>query len=138
MAELSHPSPPAQSSPLVALVGRATEEHRLAALLAAAESGQGHLVLVGGEAGMGKTALTRAVIAKAAAHGATILIGHCYDLSVTPPYGPWRELFARLPSDEGLPPLPTALAVDSDADPAGEADLFRRVHDIIGAFSRGN
>jgi DNA-binding CsgD family transcriptional regulator/tetratricopeptide (TPR) repeat protein len=84
---------------------------------------------------MGKTALTRAVIAKAAAHGATILIGHCYDLSVTPPYGPWRELFARLPSDEGLPPLPTALAVDSDADPAGEADLFRRVHDILGAIT---
>ena len=51
------------------LAGRESEEQRLAALLAAAEAGQGHLVLVGGEAGIGKTALVRALTAAAAAHG---------------------------------------------------------------------
>ena len=68
---------------------------------------------------------------EAAAHNDTVLIGHCYDLSVTPPYGPWRELLARLPSNAGLPPLPAALADDGDAEPVGETELFRRVHDVL-------
>ncbi len=41
------------------LVGREREQQRLGALLTAAENGQGHLVLIGGEAGIGKTALVR-------------------------------------------------------------------------------
>ena len=40
------------------LVGRAHEQNLLAQLVAAALGGRGSLVLVGGEAGIGKTALT--------------------------------------------------------------------------------
>ena len=134
MVEISPPSP-AQALPASGLVGRATEEQRLAALLAAAEAGQGHLVLVGGEAGIGKTALVRTLTAAAAAHDDAILIGHCYDLSATPPYGPWRELLARLPSDQGLPPLPAALTDAGDPEPGGEAALFHQVLDILAAVA---
>ena len=31
------------------------------------------------------------------ARGARVLVGRCYDLTETPPYGPWRELFAGYP-----------------------------------------
>ncbi|MFN8514135.1 MAG: ATP-binding protein [Chloroflexia bacterium] len=42
-------------------------------------------------------------------HGALVLVGRCYDLSETPPYGPWRELFDRAPRGEALPTLPAAV-----------------------------
>src|SRR4030095_7037170 len=67
--------------------------------------------------------------------GATVLTGHCYDLSVTPPYGPWRELLARLPTGNGIPPLPSALTDVGEPESGGEAALFRKVLDILTAVS---
>ena len=59
-----------------------------AGALAAALAGQGSLVLIGGEAGIGKTALAEALCREAAEQGALVLVGRCYDLTETPPYGP--------------------------------------------------
>ena len=65
--------------------------------------GAGRLVLIGGEAGIGKTALAEALLAEAAEQGALVLVGRCYDLSETPPYGPWREALARAPAATTCP-----------------------------------
>ena len=100
---LSLPSP---ATPL--LVGREREQAVLLEALAAALAGRGSLVLIGGEAGIGKTALAEALLAEAAALGALVLVGRCYDLSETPPYGPWAEALARAPRGDG-PPLPAAV-----------------------------
>ncbi|HET8629990.1 MAG TPA: AAA family ATPase [Thermomicrobiales bacterium] len=91
------------------LVGRAREQDALRDHLAAALAGHGGLVLVGGEAGIGKTALAEETCREAAARGALVLVGRCYDLSETPPYGPWAEAFARAPADDTLPSLPAAV-----------------------------
>ena len=85
------------------LVGRAREQTALHDALAAALAGHGGLVLISGEAGIGKTALAEALGWEAEGQGALVLVGRCYDLTETPPYGPWRELFARAPSVD-LPP----------------------------------
>jgi len=53
-------------------------------------------VLIGGEAGIGKTVLAEWLLAEAAAQGALPLVGRCYDLAEAPPYGPWLDLVARL------------------------------------------
>jgi hypothetical protein len=37
------------------------------------------------------------------------LVGRCYDLSETPPYGPWTEARSQFPPAPDLPPLPSAL-----------------------------
>ena len=82
-----------------------------------AARGAGFVVLVSGEAGIGKTSLVRAFL-RAAAHRATVLQGACDDLltprtsdpSVTPP-GPGA---ARSP-----PPSPTATTREN---PAGLTD----------------
>ena len=40
--------------------------------------------------------------------GARVLVGHCYDRTETPPYGPWIELFGRYRHADGMPPLARA------------------------------
>src|SRR5262245_35662594 len=91
----SFPSPAA-----TLLVGREREQAALREALAGALAGRGSLVLIGGEAGIGKTALAEWTLAEAGERGATVLMGRCYDLSETPPYGPWRELFERAPQED--------------------------------------
>ena len=92
------------------LVGRDRELAALREQLAAALGGRGSVVLIGGEAGIGKTALAEALGREAAEQGALVLVGRCYDLAETPPYGPWAEAFERLPTDEGRASLPAPWA----------------------------
>jgi DNA-binding CsgD family transcriptional regulator len=56
-----------------------------------AAAGRGRVVLLGGEAGIGKTSLLRALRDRVG-DAATFLIGACEPLSVPVPLGPWREL----------------------------------------------
>ena len=93
------------------LVGRAREQAALEECLAAALAGRGGLVLVGGEAGIGKTALAEVLLAEARVRGALVLTGHAYDLSDTPPYGPWTECLAQC---RRAPELPTSPAIVAD------------------------
>ncbi len=100
------------------LAGRDREQAALCqALDEAARAGLGGLVLIGGEAGIGKTALAETLLAEATARGAQILVGRCYDLGETPPYGPWTEALSRAPGDGALPTLPLAVL---PALPGGE------------------
>ena len=89
---------------VIYLSGRGREVALLRDALTAAMAGRGGLVLIGGEAGIGKSALAGALCRDAADRGATVLVGRCYDLTETPPYGPWREALAALLSRSALPP----------------------------------
>jgi predicted ATPase len=100
--------PPASDAS--SLVAREREQATLRDALASALAGRGSLVLIGGEAGIGKTTLAEATLADAAHRGVLVLVGRCYDLAETPPYGPWIDLFAHLPAGRALPPLPAAFA----------------------------
>jgi DNA-binding CsgD family transcriptional regulator len=109
------------------LVGRARELGLLRDRLGAALDSQGGLVLVSGEAGIGKSALAEAVLLEASARGISVLVGHCYDLSDTPPYGPWIELFAS-PREADFPIPPPALSRANGADGfTGQITLFDQV-----------
>ena len=90
------------------LVGRAREQAILTDLLADALDGHGALVLVGGEAGMGKTALVQAMCAEAVDQHCLVLTGACYDDGATPPFGPWRELAANAAPRNETPTRSTA------------------------------
>ncbi|HEX5502466.1 MAG TPA: AAA family ATPase, partial [Thermomicrobiales bacterium] len=110
------------------LVGRAREQALLAACFAAALAGRGGLALLGGEAGIGKTALARALGREAEARGARVLAGRCYDLSETPPYGPWAEILAGLPAaTDPRAPLAGSLDPTDAPDAGGRTALFARV-----------
>src|SRR5690349_25053777 len=100
------PASPYDAAPVPggALVGRDRELAALRHALAAALAGRGSLVLIGGEAGIGKTALAEALLTDATAQDTRILIGRCYDLTETPPYGPWIEILRRTAATRALPP----------------------------------
>jgi class 3 adenylate cyclase/tetratricopeptide (TPR) repeat protein len=86
-------------------VGRAAERERLQARVERAAAGRGGLVLVSGEAGVGKTRIVQEVAAIAEQRGMTVLVGHCIDMEAPPPYQPVVEHFeqaARMLSPEAL------------------------------------
>jgi DNA-binding CsgD family transcriptional regulator len=119
----------------LALVGRSREQFVLREELTAAVRGHGRLVVIGGEAGIGKSALARDLAQTAADQGFLVLTGHCYDLTATPPYGPWLDLVAEYPRSEGLPPPPAALESGHIEEIASQAALFADVRAWFGALA---
>jgi len=117
------------------LFGRHHERVRLRAALDAALAGRGGLALIGGEAGIGKTALAGALLHEAADRGCVVLEGRCFDLAETPPYGPWIDLFLHLPAAD-LPPLPPAFAQRGTVGPVpSQLALLAQVEDFLRAVA---
>ncbi len=105
-------------------VGRTSERAQLEAALDAAMRSEPGLVLIGGEAGIGKTRLTAELADVAVARGGLAVSGHCLDAkAVSMPYGPFVEILRGL-----LLPVPP----DRHAAPVepGRAALARLVPEI--------
>ncbi|MHB8644498.1 MAG: ATP-binding protein, partial [Thermomicrobiales bacterium] len=118
------------------LAGRERELGLLRDKLAAAKDGKGGLVLIGGEAGVGKTTLADAVLREAAGQGFAVLEGHCFDLAETPPYGPFIDLFARFQPSLSSPPLPNAFKERGTVGAVpSQMALFVQVQDFLTALS---
>ncbi|HEX7739242.1 MAG TPA: AAA family ATPase, partial [Marmoricola sp.] len=85
-----------------AFVGRREEWAILNDRLSDTWAGNRHVVMVGGEPGVGKTRLCSALAASASDLGAVVLYGRC-DEELGRPYQPWVEalqyLFANCPAD---------------------------------------
>ena len=72
-------------------VGRRREIAELTAALDEALSGQGRIVMLAGEPGIGKTRTAQELTALAEKNGAQVLWGRCYEEEETPPYWPWVQ-----------------------------------------------
>lgn len=85
------------------LVGREQECAALAARLAAACEGEGSVVTLAGETGIGKTRLVTALISEAQERGMAVLTGHCRTFGRTMPYLPWADMVGQwFRLDEGM------------------------------------
>jgi DNA-binding SARP family transcriptional activator len=121
---LAAPAPPAASRPPAVmpselpLVGRRPQ---LAALLDAHRSAtpDGRLVVIEGEAGIGKTRLARELIAEVEPGGASVLAARCHDDEAGLPYGAVLDLLA-----EALRRAPLALAESVAAQRLADAALL--------------
>jgi DNA-binding CsgD family transcriptional regulator/tetratricopeptide (TPR) repeat protein len=83
------------SSPV--LVGRQSEVGRVAAVLEDAVGGRSGLLLVAGEAGVGKTRFVEEVVRRARESGAIVLVGACVELGGSGlPFGPLTEALRML------------------------------------------
>ena len=99
-------------------------------------TGQGGTVLIGGEAGIGKTTLVEDLSIQAEEFGCLVLWGHCYDLTVTPPYGPWVELARSYQPVEDLPSFPSFLRdPEALAGVGSQASLFAQTWEFFAAVA---
>jgi DNA-binding CsgD family transcriptional regulator len=107
-------------------VGRAAELARMDKLLGDAETGQPVVLLVSGDAGVGKTRLISELAAHAAGRGFAILSGRCAELADTVPYLPLADAIraaARGPLADVVasrPVLARLLPDQEIARPAGD------------------
>lgn len=86
-------------------IGREDELARLTGVLERARAGDPRAVLVGGDAGVGKTRTLAEAATQAAATGMTVLTGHCVDLGdVGLPYLPFTEILGVLAADDRFAP----------------------------------
>ncbi len=120
------------------IVGRSAERALLREHLAQAEAGSGQFVILGGEAGIGKTTLARDLAETAEARGARVLTGHCYDLMATPPYGLWRDVADDYLPEGELPPLPRIQDGQSLDGITNQAELFQLVRVCLDALVAGS
>jgi hypothetical protein len=108
-------------------VGRRPEMERLEAALAAARNGSRRLVLVAGEAGIGKTRLVREFAQRAADAGAEVAWGRCYEGEGAPAFWPWVEVVRAVSGRRQPEWLRRALG-------SGAADVAQIVPDLDEVF----
>ena len=91
---------PAGLSPATAhsrsMVGRTRERDLLAERLAALRGGHGGVLLIEGEAGIGKSRLLDELVRQAAGQPVTTLVGAADAISTVTPYHAWRPVFESL------------------------------------------
>ncbi len=92
-------------------VGRDRERQQLLDAVERAVEGQGGPVLVSGEAGIGKTSLLDDLTYRVAGRDLLILSGGAYEVTATPPYGPWVEIIRAFP--EGVDCQPSLTSCES-------------------------
>ncbi|WP_026313656.1 ATP-binding protein [Actinomadura flavalba] len=130
------------AAPAHAFVGRAAELRRMDAAARDCAAGEGRLLLLSGDAGMGKTALVERFAADRAAHGWRTAWGRAPETGGAPAAWPWAELLRALAAAD--PPggdLAARLAplLDDAATPEGgdvQARRFR-LHLAVGEYLGG-
>jgi DNA-binding SARP family transcriptional activator len=90
------PQPGPRSIPFV---GRETELGRMKASAEEARAGHGRIVMLVGEAGIGKTRLLEEAAAHARTRGARVIWGRCYPDAGLPALWPWRQALGQLVLD---------------------------------------
>lgn len=142
---------PVETSP-TPLVGRVDEMRELAALVGA-DDVAGGAVLLGGDAGAGKSRLVAELSGRVLADGWRVMVGHCLDFGDgSPPYLPFSEALGRLAAEQPataqslvdanptiaalLPPPRLAAAPAATPEPTGRATLFDAVHGALTRLSQ--
>lgn len=147
-AERNIPSMPRRvSSPV--FVGRITERAVLSAALERAEIGQPGVVVISGEAGIGKSRLLGELVASAAAREVRVVRGVCVDVaSGTLAYTPFVDIVRELHRAGFTSSLPVStrheisrLVPEAGPEPAepggdrGQGRLFAAIRDLLAAAS---
>ena len=104
------------------LVGRASELRDLEGRLSLAERGVGGLVLLAGEAGIGKSAVAERAALGARRRGFEVAWSACWETAAVPPLRPWVQLLDQLARPDASPPDLTATAGDHDSSRVEQAD----------------
>ncbi|MFI0348958.1 AAA family ATPase [Actinomadura sp. 9N407] len=130
-----------------ALVGRTEELGTLTGALDRAAAGSAGVVLVSGDAGVGKTTLVAALTRAARERGCGVLVGQCAELGESMPYLPLADALWAGSGEPGLGtalesrPVLRRLLPDGDgggipAGDLGQQQLFGAVLGLLGELGR--
>ncbi|WP_375002046.1 AAA family ATPase [Aeromicrobium sp. CTD01-1L150] len=127
------------TAPTTPIVGRDAELEELSGALGLDAAVPVDAVLLGGDAGIGKTRVVRELVERARGAGFSVLLGHCLDLGAnTPSFEPVAEMLAHLPDDvrarllESQPALRGLMLRSSEAE---DPDRLRA--EVVSAVARG-
>jgi DNA-binding winged helix-turn-helix (wHTH) protein/tetratricopeptide (TPR) repeat protein len=118
--ELAERPAPAPSRALDPFVGRAGPLSSLEQAWDSASAGRGRIVVISGEAGIGKTRLAEELCARVRGAGGRALAGFCPSTGGAPPFWPWARALRGLDEHEG----PGALAAAAAAARVDLGDLL--------------
>jgi DNA-binding SARP family transcriptional activator len=135
------------------IVGREAELARMRTRLRAALRGEGQVLFVTGEAGIGKSRLVDELAAMATTHGARALVGRAYETEQILPFRPWVDALRAGHALHGMREAPAASAParaelarlfpelsGSEAPPAitreGHLRLFESLDAVLGELAR--
>lgn len=145
------PSQPAERTHEPPLIGRDDEVERLEDVIEELFSGHGRLVLLAGEAGVGKSRLQREIVDRVRRRGGIDLVGAGYEQEGKLPYGPFVEALERLtrsvPVDDLKPLLgdstaelarmvPAIAGLAAEPPVAGAQDRLRLFAAVAGFLAR--
>jgi tetratricopeptide (TPR) repeat protein len=103
-------------------VGRARELRRVRAMCTGASRGQGALVVVSGEAGIGKTRFCEEVADQLRGDGMTVIVARCWVDGGAPALWPWQPILTELCGPDAAELLASASTTSTSVDP----DRFAR------------
>lgn len=132
-APLATPGAPAPTPHRVGrtgLLGRTGEFEDLQRWLQEAVAGDGRLVLIEGEPGIGKTRLVEELSQRAAAADIPVAWGRCVEDEGAPPFWPWHQVLGALGCDAG------ELLAGNTAAPEGRFVVFGRVVERLRELNR--
>jgi DNA-binding SARP family transcriptional activator len=121
---------PAEALPGEVFVGREAELGRLREALVSARSGQGRLVLVAGEMGIGKSHLVRRLAAEVKADGQEVIWGRVWEEDGAPPYWPWLMILRQLLESRDVDWLRHRLGADAPVVAQVVAEVRERLPDL--------
>src|SRR6478735_3082277 len=127
------------SRQLSPLVGRGEELDLLLEVLNRATHWGPGAVLLGGDAGVGKSRLVTELAARAADAGMTVLVGHCVNLpDGMLPSVPFGDAFRRLDSDAWRTLEPHLRGGDRGGEQVGQFQLFEGVVELLADLAADN
>ncbi len=114
-----------------AFVGRQTELDQLTDAMADVGAGRGRLILISGEAGIGKTRLARELVDRATAAGALVAWGRGHEGRGAPAFWPWIQVVRSLDDSLDADELRSALGTGG----AELAQVVPDLRDVLGEVS---
>ncbi len=132
-AATAEPTPEAPENPLERLaggvfVGRDAELDRMRAELEARPGGEGRLLLISGDPGIGKTRAAEQLATYARVRGARVYWGRCHEAEGQPPYWPWSEALRSYVRDAD----PVGLRWELGGRAADVAQIVPEVAEVLG------
>ena len=112
------------------LLGRDAESKKLRAALDEALAQRGRLVLLGGEAGIGKTRLAADLETYAELRGAQVLWGRCHQREGAPAYWPWVQAIRAYVHDRDPGELASELGSGASEVAQIVSELRERIPDL--------